>query len=77
MIGAIVNDNIVPLDYKLNTGDIIKINTNKASTPSKDWLSFVVTTGAKNKIRAYFSRLEKDENIEKGSDALEKELQEK
>lgn len=74
MIGAIVNDNIVPLDYKLNTGDIIKINTNKASTPSKDWLSFVVTTGAKNKIRAYFSRLEKDENIEKGSDALEKEL---
>lgn len=74
MIGAIVNDNIVPLDYKLNNGDIIKINTNKASTPSKDWLSFVVTTGAKNKIRAYFSRLEKDENIEKGSDALEKEL---
>ena len=59
MIGAIVNDNIVPLDYKLNNGDIIKINTNKASTPSKDWLSFVVTTGAKNKIRAYFSRLEK------------------
>lgn len=74
MIGAIVNDNIVPLDYKLNNGDIIKINTNKASTPSKDWLSFVVTTGAKNKIRAYFSRLEKDENIEKGSDTLEKEL---
>ena len=74
MIGAIVNDNIVPLDYKLNNGDIIKINTNKASTPSKDWLSFVVTTGAKNKIRAYFSRLEKDENIEKGNDILEKEL---
>ncbi len=74
MIGAIVNDNIVPLDYKLSNGDIIKINTNKASTPSKDWLSFVVTTGAKNKIRAYFSRLEKDENIEKGSDTLEKEL---
>ena len=74
MIGAIVNDNIVPLDYKLNNGDIIKINTNKVSTPSKDWLSFVVTTGAKNKIRAYFSRLEKDENIEKGNDILEKEL---
>ena len=74
MIGAIVNDNIVPLDYKLNTGDIIKINTNKASTPSKDWLNFVITTGAKNKIRAYFSRLEKDENIEKGNNLLEKEL---
>lgn len=74
MVGAIVNDNIVPLDYKLSTGDIIKVNTNKASKPSKDWLSFVVTTGAKNKIRAYYSRLEKDENIEKGSDLLEKEL---
>ncbi len=74
MIGAIVNDVIVPLDYELNTGDIIKINTNKASKPSKDWLNFVVTTGAKNKIRAYFSKLEKDENIEKGSELLDKEL---
>ncbi len=74
MIGAIVNDIIVPLDYELNTGDIIKINTNKASKPSKDWLNFVVTTGAKNKIRAYYSRLEKDENILKGSELLEKEL---
>ena len=74
MIGAIVNDNIVPLDYKLSTGDIIKVNTNKASKPSKDWLSFVVTTGAKNKIRGYYSRLEKDENIENGQEQLEKEL---
>ena len=74
MIGAIVNDIIVPLDYELNTGDIIKINTSKASKPSKDWLNFVVTSGAKNKIRAYYSRLEKDENIEKGSELLEKEL---
>ena len=74
IVGAIVNDNIVPLDYKLSTGDIIKVNTNKASKPSKDWLSFVVTSGAKNKIRAYYSRLEKDENIEKGTELLEKEL---
>ena len=74
MVGAIVNDNIVPLDYQLSTGDIIKINTNKASKPSKDWLSFVVTTGAKNKIRAYYSKLEKDANIEKGEEILEKEL---
>lgn len=74
MIGAIVNDSIVSLDYKLSTGDIIKINTNKASKPSKDWLAFVVTNGAKNKIRAYYSKLEKDENIEKGSELLEKEL---
>lgn len=74
MIGAIVNDSIVSLDYKLSTGDIIKINTNKASKPSKDWLAIVVTNGAKNKIRAYYSKLEKDENIEKGSELLEKEL---
>lgn len=74
IVGAIVNDSIVPLDYKLNTGDIIKVNTNKASKPSKDWLNFVITSGAKNKIRAYYSKLEKDENIEKGSELLEKEL---
>ena len=74
IVGAIVNDNIVPLDYKLNTGDIIKVNTNIASKPSKDWLSFVVTSGAKNKIKAYYSRLEKNENIDKGREILEKEL---
>ncbi len=74
IVGAIVNDSIVPLDYQLQNGDIIKVNTNKASKPSKNWLSFVVTSGAKNKIKAYYSRLEKDENIEKGSELLEKEL---
>lgn len=41
VVGAIVNDNIVPLDYKLVTGDIIKVNTNKASKPSKDWLNLL------------------------------------
>lgn len=71
---AIVNDNIVTLDYKLKTGDIIKVNTNNAVKPSKDWLNFVVTTGAKNKIKSYYSKLEKDENIEKGTELLEKEL---
>ena len=74
IVGALVNDNIVPLDYKLSTGDIIKVNTNNASKPSKDWLNFVVTNGAKNKIRVYYSKLEKDENIEKGRELLEKEL---
>ena len=74
IIGAIVNDNIVPLDYQLTTGDIIKVNTNKASKPSKDWLNFVITNGAKNKIKSYYSKLEKDENILKGTDILEKEL---
>lgn len=74
IVSAIVNDNIVPLNYELSTGDIIRVNTNKASRPSKDWLSFVVTSGAKNKIKSYYSKLEKDENIEKGSELLEKEL---
>ncbi len=74
IVGAIVNDVIVPLDYHLNTGDIIKVNTSKASKPNKDWLKFVATSGAKNKIRAYYSRLEKDENIEKGSVLFEDEL---
>ena len=74
IVGAIVNDSIVPLDYKLNNGDIIKANTNKASKPNKDWLTFVATSGAKNKIRSYFNRLEKDDNIEKGMTLLEKAL---
>jgi len=74
MVGAIVNDNIVPLNYVLKTGDIIKINTNKASKPSKDWLKFVVTSQAKNRIRTYYSKLEKDDNLNNGLDLLEKEI---
>jgi len=75
MVGAIVNDNIVPLDYKLNTGDIIKINTSKLSKgPSKDWLKFVVTAHAKNRIRAFFSKKDIEEYITKGEELLEKEI---
>ncbi len=74
MIGAIVNDNIVPLNYELKNGDVIKINTNKNSKPSKDWLNFTITTQAKSKIKAYYSKLEKDDNLQKGMDIFEKEL---
>ena len=75
LVGAIVNENIVPLDYKLKTGDIIKVNTNKASKgPNKDWLSFVVTSQAKNKIKSFYSKLDKDENLSKGQDILANEL---
>jgi len=74
MVGAIVNDNIVPLNYELKTGDIIKVNTNKSSHPSLDWLNFATTTQAKNKIKSYYSKLEKDDNIEKGIELLEKEI---
>jgi len=74
MVGAIVNDNIVPLNYVLKTGDIIKINTNKNSKPSKDWLNFVVTSQARNRIKSYYSKLEKDDNLNKGIELLEKEI---
>lgn len=77
MVGAIVNDNIVPLNYELKTGDIVKINTNKNSTPSQEWLTIVRTSSAKNKIKAFFSKIDKEEGIEKGKDLLLKEIRRK
>lgn len=77
MVGAIVNDNIVPLNYELNTGDIVKINTNKNSSPSKEWLTIVRTSSARNKIKAFFSKIDKTEAIEKGKDLLLKEIRRK
>ena len=75
MIGAIVNDNIVPFDYVLKTGDIIKVNTSKLSKgPNKDWLNFVVTSHAKNKIKAFYTKREKDENLAKGATLFERAL---
>ncbi len=73
-VGAIVNDNIVTLDYKLNDGDIINIKTNNNSTPKKEWLSFIKTSQAKNKIKAYFSKEYRNEYIEKGQNLIEKEI---
>ena len=75
VVGAIVNDSIVPLDYKLKTGDIIKVNTSNASKgPNKDWLNFVVTSHAKSKIKSFYSKLEKDDNLIKGQELLYNEL---
>lgn len=75
MVGAIVNDNIVPFDYTLKTGDIIKVNTSKLSKgPNKDWLNFVVTNQAKNKIKAFYAKREKNENLSRGMDIFEKAL---
>ena len=73
-VGAIVNNNIVPLDYKLQDKDIVKINTNKSSTPSKEWLNIVKTAQAKNKIKAFFNKTIKEDNHNKGEDLLNKEL---
>ncbi len=73
-VGAIVNGSIVSLDYELKSNDIIKINTNKSAHPSKEWLNIVKTTGARNKIKSYFSKNEKEVLIERGKVYLEKEL---
>ncbi len=77
MVGAIVNDNIVSLDTKLNNGDIVKINTNKNSSPSKEWISIARTSSARNKIKAFFSKIDKEEAIEKGKELLLKEIRRK
>ncbi len=77
MVGAIVNGNIVPLDYKLQDNDIVKINTNKTSTPSREWINMAYTAQAKNKIKAFFNRIDKEENIKKGEELLLKELRKK
>ena len=78
MVGAIVNDSIVPFDYTLKNGDIIKVNTSKLSKgPNKDWLNFVVTSQAKNKIKNFYSKREKDENLSRGIEIFENALRKK
>ena len=68
-------DNIVPLDYKLKDGDIVKINTNKNSKgPSKEWLNIVFTSLAKNRIKGFYTKIDKTENIKHGEELIEKEL---
>jgi len=73
-VGAIVNNNIVPLDYELKNNDIVKINTNKNSTPSREWINMVKATQTKNKIRSFFSKNDREVYIERGKYTLEKEL---
>ena len=72
-VGAKVNGKIVSLDYTLQNGDIVDIITSKNGKPSLDWLNIVGSSESKNKIRNWFKRENKEENIEKGLEALERE----
>ncbi|MDG2991657.1 bifunctional (p)ppGpp synthetase/guanosine-3',5'-bis(diphosphate) 3'-pyrophosphohydrolase [Candidatus Synechococcus calcipolaris G9] len=73
-VGAKVNGRIVTIDSLLANGDIVEIITNKNSHPSLDWLNFVVTTSARNRIRQWFKRERRDENVQRGRELLEKHL---
>jgi len=78
-VGAMVNDRLVPLDYQVQNGEMIKIMTSRAKVgPSRDWLlassGYVHTAQAREKIRQWFRRQQRDQNIAQGRDLLEKEL---
>jgi GTP pyrophosphokinase len=74
-IGAKANNRLVPLDYKLRNGDIVEIITTKAAHgPSRDWLNIVRTSAAREKIRQWFKRQQRDENIVQGKELLDREL---
>lgn len=76
MIGAKVDKRIVPIDYSVKTGEIIEILTTKDAShgPSRDWLKIVQTSEARNKIRQWFKKEKKDENIVEGKRELDKEF---
>lgn len=72
--GAKVNERMVPLDSPLKNGDIVAILTQKNAHPSLDWLNFTVTPSARNRIRQWYKRSHRDENLLRGREMLEKEL---
>jgi GTP diphosphokinase / guanosine-3',5'-bis(diphosphate) 3'-diphosphatase len=73
-VGAKVNGSIVPLTYKLQNGDRVEILTQKSATPSRNWLDFVATPSARNKIRAYQSKISRSDDLQIGHDKLTREM---
>jgi GTP pyrophosphokinase len=74
-IGAKVNGRMVPLDYALQNGEIVEVLTSKGPHgPSRDWLNFVKSASAKERIRKWFKSQSREENVAKGRDLLDKEL---
>lgn len=72
--GAKINGRIVPLDYKIKTGDIIEIITSANAKPSRDWLEIVSTRRARNKIKQYFKQLDREDNMAAARELLAKNL---
>ncbi|MEW6279585.1 MAG: bifunctional (p)ppGpp synthetase/guanosine-3',5'-bis(diphosphate) 3'-pyrophosphohydrolase, partial [Candidatus Eremiobacterota bacterium] len=73
-VGSRVNGRMVPLDHRLQNADIVEILTSKTGTPSLDWLRICKSNQARNKIRAWFKRERRDDNIVRGRDMLRREL---
>ncbi len=73
-IGAKVNSRIVPIEYKLKNADIVEILTSKHGTPSLDWLKIARSNHARNKIRQWFKKERREENIARGKEAIAEEL---
>lgn len=73
-VGARVNNHIVPLDYRLRNGDFVEILTSKQAKPSKDWLKFVKTTKARNKIKQWYTKELKEDSEHEGREMLQRVL---
>ncbi len=73
-VGAKVNGRIVPLTYELRMGDRVEILTQKSATPSRGWLSIVKTPSARSKIRNYFSKVTRGDDLQEGRDRLQREM---